>query len=103
MADSIVFRYPEMRKAATEVRNIGTSFKNAASTFQSDFAGAVSAWEGESKDKMMNFISNPVNEYLGTTIPELLEALAQLLDFNADQMEKADQQIAEAIPTSLQG
>ena len=103
MADSIVFRYPEMRAAANEVRNIGTSFKTAANTFQSDFAGAISAWEGESKDKMMNFISNPVNEYLGTTIPELLEALAQLLDFNADQMEKADQQIAEAIPTSLQG
>lgn len=103
MADSIVFRYPEMRTSAENVRGIMANYKSAADTLQNDFADAVTEWEGDSKDKMMQFISGPVNEYLGVTIPDLLEALAKLLEFNAEQMEKADNQIAEAIPTSLQG
>ena len=40
-------------------------------------------------------------EYTRDTIPQLLKALAELLEANADQMESADHQIAENIPTSL--
>ena len=97
MAD-IVFRYPEMRDAASAIQDIATRYKNAALTFETDFTAAISGWEGESKDKMQNFISGTVKEYTYDTVPKLLEALAALLNANADQMENADRQIAENIP-----
>ena len=100
MAD-IVFRYPEMRQAANEITALAAKYKSAATTFESDFIAAISDWEGESKDKMQKFISGPVMEYTRDTIPQLLEALAQSLEANATQMENADHQIAENIPTSL--
>lgn len=101
MAD-IVFRYPEMRNCASEIKGtIIDGYKGAASTFQNSFAAATSAWEGESKDKMTTFITGPVNEYMTKTIPELLNALAELLEFNATSMENADAEIASNIPTSL--
>ena len=101
MAD-IVFRYPEMQNCATTIRDtIKAGYLNAATTFQNDFSGAISAWEGDSKDKMQQFISGPVNEYMSKTIPDMLEAFAQLLEFNAKSMQDADSQIADAIPTSL--
>lgn len=100
MAD-IVFRYPEMRKAASDIRGIAARYQNAARTFEKDFTTAISSWEGESKQAMQRFISGPVMDYTRDTVPQLLEILAELLAANADQMENADHQIAEIIPTSL--
>jgi uncharacterized protein YukE len=100
MAD-IVFKYPEMRQAVEDIKGIAVRYKTAATTFESDFIASIKEWEGESKDAMQRFISGPVMEYTRDTIPQLLEALAQLLASNADQMESADHQIAENIPTSL--
>lgn len=100
MAD-IVFKYPEMRQAVEDIKGIAARYKTTATTFESDFIASIKDWEGESKDAMQKFISGPVMEYTRDTIPQLLEALAQLLASNADQMENADHQIAENIPTSL--
>lgn len=100
MAD-IVFKYPEMRQAVESIKGIAARYKNTASAFEGDFIAAISEWEGESKDKMQQFISGPVMEYTRDTIPQLLEALSELLAANADQMESADRQIAESIPSSL--
>lgn len=100
MAD-IVFKYTEMAQAATDIDDLATQYKTAADTFESDFIAAVTSWEGASKDKMSAFISDPVKEYMGTTVPKLLNSLAELLRANADQMQSADQQIADNIPTSL--
>ena len=100
MAD-IVFKYPEMRQAVEDIKAIAARYKSAASTFESDFIAAINGWEGESRDKMQQFISGPVMEYISDSVPQLLEALAELLSANADQMESADHQIAENIPTSL--
>lgn len=97
MAD-IVFRYPEMRTAASTIQEIAARYKAAAATLETDFIAAIGGWEGESKIKMQNFISGTVKEYTYETVPQLLEALASLLNANADQMEKADQQIADNIP-----
>ncbi len=97
MAD-IVFRYPEMRQAATDIRTLAGRYKATAANFETDFLSAISGWEGESKDKMQAFISGTVKEYTHETVPKLLEALAQLLEMNADQMEGADHQLAENIP-----
>ena len=101
MADRIVFRYPEMGKAAEDIRGIANRYSSAANTFVSEFDDAIKEWEGASKDKMKTFIDVPVKEYINDTIPKLLEALAQLLEANAKQMEDADNQISENIPTSL--
>jgi uncharacterized protein YukE len=100
MAD-IVFRYEEIRNAASSIADIAGRYKSAADKFQEDFAAATTSWEGASKDKMTNFISGPINEYMGKTIPDVVNALSQLLSANAEQMEKADQEIADNIPTSL--
>lgn len=100
MAD-IVFKYAEMESAATQIDDLAAQYKAAADTFETDFLGAVSSWEGASKDKMNAFISGPVKEYMGVTVPKILNSLAELLRANATQMQSADQQIADNIPTSL--
>ena len=100
MAD-IVFRYQEMRQAVADIQGIAARYKAAATTFEGDFISSISEWEGECKDAIQKFISGPVMEYTRDTVPQLLEALAELLAANADQMESADHQIAESIPKSL--
>lgn len=100
MAD-IVYKYEEMRSAVEEIKGIATRYKTAATTLETNFNNAITGWEGASKDKMKLFISGPVMEYTRDTVPQLLESLASLLTANADQMEKADSQIAESIPTTL--
>lgn len=100
MAD-IVFRYPEMRAAASDIRNIAQRYTAAAQKFESDIIASISDWEGESKEKFVTFIQGAVHQYIEETIPNLIKGLAELLEANADQMEKADQQIADNIPQSL--
>lgn len=100
MAD-IVFKYTEMDAAANQIDELAGQYRTAAETFESDFLAAVGSWEGASKDKMGAFISGPVKEYMGTTVPKLLNSLAELLRANATQMQSADQQIADNIPTTL--
>jgi uncharacterized protein YukE len=100
MAD-FVFRFPEMRQAVSDIRDISSNYKSIASQFQSDFDGATKEWEGESKEALKYFIDTPVMEYINETIPKLLDGLAELLEANAKQMEDADHQIAENIPKSL--
>ena len=100
MAD-IVFKYAEMRQAAKDIRAIATRYKTAAETLETNFKTAITTWEGESKDAMQTFICGPVMEYTRDNVPQLLDALAELLEANADQMESADRQIAQNIPTSL--
>ena len=100
MAD-IVFKYNEMEQAASQIDDLATQYKTAADTFENDFLSAISGWEGMSQEKMQAFISGPVKEYMGVTIPKLLNSLAELLRANSTQMQSADQQIADNIPTSL--
>ena len=96
MAD-IVFKYDEMNTAVTQIKDLASQYRS----FESDFLSAIGSWEGDSKDKMSSFISGPVKEYMDTTVPKLLESLADLLQSNISQMQKADQQIAENIPATL--
>ena len=100
MAD-IVFKFDEMRTAASQVEDFAARYKQAAATFQKDFFDATAGWEGASKDKITGFINGPVNSYISETVPGILSALSTLLQANADQMENADQQIADNIPSSL--
>ncbi len=100
MAD-IVFRYDKMRDAASKIEDIASRYRAASEKFQQEYLDATASWEGATKDAMQNFITNPVNEYTGTTVPNIVSALAELLNANADQMQKADEEIASNIPTSL--
>jgi len=100
MAD-IIFRYDEMNNAASQISELASKYAAAANTFESDFTGAISQWEGSSQEKMRAFISGPVKEYMGDTVPKILNSLAELLKANATQMQNADQQIADNIPTTL--
>jgi len=100
MAD-IVFRYEEMRNAASQMDDIAARYKAASEKFQQAYLDATSSWEGATKDAMEKFITIAVGEYMGTTVPGVVTALAELLRANADQMQNADQQIAENVPQSL--
>ena len=100
MAD-IVFRYPEMRQVVESINDIAERYTTAANTFEQDYLDATASWEGTSKDKMDQFISGPAMEYMRDTVPQLLQGLSELLGANADQMEGADQQLADNIPSSL--
>ncbi|MEE0954239.1 MAG: WXG100 family type VII secretion target [Eubacterium sp.] len=102
MADC-VYKFQEMKNAAASIRSIAENYKNAANTLESDFISATNEWQGASKDAMKNFISGPVMEYTRDTVPQLLNAFADMLDADAEQMSSADTQVAENIPTSLGG
>lgn len=100
MAD-IVFKYTEMESAAGQIDELAGKYTAAANSFEEGFIGATAQWEGATKDKMSAFISGPVKEYMGVTVPKLLNSLAELLRANATQMQSADDQIAANIPTTL--
>lgn len=101
MADKIVFRYESMSNAAGKIEDIAARFSTAATTFQSDFQSSTNGWEGETKEKMQAFIDGAVMEYLGKSLPDVLNALSQLLKVNIDTMQKTDQEIGASIPQSL--
>lgn len=93
----IRFKYDEITNAVTQIKSIEEEYKTAASTLQTSFESAVEAWEGASKDAMLNLMQGPVNRYAAETVPGILEALASLLEQNAQQMQEADNQIATNI------
>lgn len=99
----IVFRYPAMQTAATNIADISGQYKQAAETFQTNLLAAISNWEGVSKDKFVQFITNPVNQYTHVTVPDVVTALSDMLEANATQMQRADHHIAQNIPTTLGG
>ena len=100
MAD-IVFRYEAMRGIVNDLRSLATQYQSTAQRFESDFASAVTSWEGDSKEKLLSFIQGSVNDYISNTVPQVVNGLADLLEANVKIMEEADQQISENIPQSL--
>lgn len=100
MAD-IVFRYTQMRQAVEDIKEIGSRYESAAETLNTDFTNAIKSWEGDSKEALNSFMTGAVYDYTHTTIPGLMTALADLLEANANSMEKADKEIADNIPQSL--
>lgn len=101
MANRIVFEYEKMQAAATKIRNISTQYAEAADTFNTSMQNAMTGWEGDSKVKFDALITNSVINHIKKTIPELVTALADLLDSNAQSMQNADAEIASKIPDSL--
>ena len=101
MANRIVFEYEKMQAAATKIKGISAQYVEAATTFQTSMQNAMTGWEGDSQVKFNALITNSVIKHMNKTIPELVTALADLLDSNAQSMQKADAEIASKIPDSL--
>jgi len=100
MAD-IVYRYPEMKTAMTDVDNYASQYKTAAETLESDILSAITNWEGESKDKFVSFLIGAVKEHLQVNIPAIVGVVAREIETSADEMSKTDADLAANIPQSL--
>lgn len=97
----IRFKYAEMNSAVNAINGYAEEYRTAASTFINAISEATSPWEGASKEKFMTLINGDVQEYIGTTVPEVVAALAEMLSENAKQMKETDDAIAESIPANL--
>ena len=101
MAD-IIFNYPQMQKAVQDIRQYAGEYRTAAATLKDQIESSTAAWTGASKNKFMAFMNGDVNKYTGVSIPEMVEALATLLEENAKQMKTADDELANSLPKGLQ-
>jgi uncharacterized protein YukE len=102
MAD-IVYRYPQMESAAATVDDYATQYQQAASTLIDAVLSATASWEGDSRDKFALFLSGAVNDYLGTTVPEIVKVISAEIRESAKNMSQTDTTLSENIPQSLQG
>ncbi len=95
-------------KMAAAVKDIGDAskeFKTKATTFIADLTNALSTFEGETKDALMDAkIGKSGEEKEGTLvyfvekqIPDLLEGLSKLLEGNRTTVIESDAKLAEAI------
>jgi len=90
-----------MRAAATQVRAIADEYTQAAATLLAGTRGATDSWRGATKDKFIQFVEGPSNDYLARDIPQLVLFIAELLENNARAMEETDVQVASQIPSTL--
>ena len=100
MAD-IIFNYPQMQAAAKEIRQYAEEYRIAANALKEKIEANTTAWTGASKNRFIAFIDGAVYQYTSSSIPATMEALAQLLEQNAEQMKSADQELADSLPTEL--
>jgi len=101
MADAIRYDYGQMQSAANTIKEKAEAYKTAGSQFVSSFNDATVNWEGDSKNQMSSFINGAVNDYLTKSVPEMLNALAELLEKNAQQMQNTDQEVSKSIPQTI--
>ncbi len=95
----------KMESAVSSIQTASTNFKSKATAFIADLTAALSTFEGETKDALIQSkIGTSGSETEGTLayfvekqIPDLLNGLAKLLEGNRNTIEKSDQQLAEAI------
>ncbi len=101
MADKIVFDYEKMNSAVTAIKNLANQYTTASNTLQSALNAATDGWEGSSKASFMQFVNGPVKNFMDTSVPEMVNGIATLLDNNATAMQNADAQVANNMPTKL--
>ena len=99
-AQKIVYNYEQMATAVQQINAIAESYQQLARAFCQEMEQATTGWEGNSRIAMMNFINNSVFNYIGNTVPQLVQSFAQLLDQNAKQMGNADTQVAQSIQST---
>jgi uncharacterized protein YukE len=100
MAD-IVYRFPEMETAASEVDGYAEQYKNAAQTLVDSIVSATANWEGDSRDKFITFLKGAIYEHTHENIPQIVGVIAAEIRASSENMSKTDAELAENIPQSL--
>jgi len=98
---AIIFRYPQMQTAASQISNIAERYRQAANTLIQQMDSAIMPWEGESKNRFYQYVMGPANEYISKSVPGAVEALAEMLNENARFMQETDRDVANSLPTTL--
>lgn len=99
-ANTIVYNYDEMQKAVTALIKAKQEYTNAANTLKTALGNATNSWTGLSKDKFTT-LSESVYEYLGVSVPGIIEGLISLLENSTNVMAETDSQISQYIPDKL--
>jgi WXG100 family type VII secretion target len=101
MASEIIYRFDKMTDAAGKIDELAESYRNLGQQFIDKVNTETGGWEGDSKTKFSALVNGEVNQYLVKEVPAMLNGLAKLLRADAQQMEKADAQVAEGIPAGI--
>ena len=101
MAEKIRFCKTEMEKAVQDIQQKAEELRKAGNLFSENMVSELVGWEGPSKEKFVQFINGAVHTHLTEDIPKLVEGLAQMLQSNYTQMNKADEDMASQLPTTL--
>lgn len=100
MADTIVYKKKEMNDASDKIKQAHSALQQAGEDFVKKMNTAIASWEGPSKDKFQGCV-NSIDGYVKTELPNLVKALAEMLDNNYVQMNAADENIAQQMPDKL--
>lgn len=92
-------------EAHEAIMNASKDFASKGATFIADLNQALSTFEGETKDVLVETkIGTSGTEAEGTLaffvekqIPQLIEGLGKLLEGNRDTIDKSDHELAEAL------
>ena len=101
MADRIVFDYEKMEASAKKLEECAGRYEAAAQTFLTAMQNATASWQGASKNKFDNLVSNSVYNYMYKSVPDMVKGLASLLRNNGTTMQGVDEEIANKIPDSI--
>lgn len=101
MASEITYKFQEMKDAAANINSIASEYKALGEKFSERVVAETKTWEGASKEKFMSLINGDIKQYLEVEVPKILNGFAQLLVTDAEQMENADEQVAQGIPNSI--
>ena len=101
MDRDIVYDYEKMKDAATNIRTIASDYSKLGEEFLRNIGTAIGDWEGESRQKFKALLEGEVRRYIVEEIQKMLNSFAQLLETDADEMKKADEQVAAGIPEGI--
>jgi len=101
----------QMATAFSTIDNLAKNdFKNAGTDFIAQLTQALSTFEGETKDALMESKigasgagEGTLAYFVETQVPELIEGLAKLLEGNRDTIDKSDKKLADAIRSAGKG
>lgn len=101
----------KMLNAITSIETISGEFKTKGSGFISELTSALSTFEGDTKDALMekkigasgSEVDGTLAYFVEKQIPDLVKGLKELLSKNRDVIDESDQKLADAIRTGGQG
>ena len=93
-----------LENAKSAIDDASSNFKTMASAFISSLEGALSTFEGETKDVLMKDkigtgegTEGTLAYFLQKQVPDLIKGLGDLLEGNRTTINDSDQKLAEAI------